>query len=55
MEPLLETKNIKSDLIIANKRLLRGDLVIFPTETVYGIGADATNSKSIKKIYEIIL
>ena len=24
-----------------------GELVIFPTETVYGIGADATNSKAV--------
>jgi len=31
----------------------RGGLIIYPTETCYGIGADATNPKSIKKIYEI--
>ncbi len=31
--------------------VLKADgLVIFPTETVYGIGADATNSKAIKKL-----
>ena len=31
--------------------LSRGDIVSFPTETVYGLGADATNSKAIAKIY----
>lgn len=28
-----------------------GGLVVFPTETVYGLGADATNSVAAKKIY----
>jgi len=30
-----------------------GGLIIYPTETCYGIGADATNTESIQKIYEI--
>jgi len=30
-----------------------GGLVAFPTETVYGLGADFTNSKAIKRLYEI--
>jgi len=29
----------------------RGDLVAFPTETVYGLGADASDVKAIQKIY----
>ena len=29
----------------------RGGLVIFPTETVYGLGADATNAEAAKSIY----
>ena len=37
----------------AKKRLFDGQLVIFPTETVYGIGANANNKKAIKSIYEI--
>ena len=31
--------------------LLNGDLVAFPTETVYGLGADATNESAIERIY----
>ena len=42
-------KNIRK----ASKLLIEGNVVIFPTETVYGIGADATNEKAIKKIYKI--
>ncbi len=36
----------------AARALKRGDLVILPTETVYGLAADATNPDAIAKIYE---
>ncbi len=32
--------------------LSRGDLVAFPTETVYGLGADATNGTAVAAIFE---
>ncbi len=33
--------------------LSKGGLIIYPTETVYGIGTDATNDKAVKKVLEI--
>ena len=33
--------------------LKAGHLVAFPTETVYGLGADAGNSEAVKRIYEV--
>lgn len=34
-------------------RLIRdGELVAFPTETVYGLGGDATNERAVAKIFE---
>jgi L-threonylcarbamoyladenylate synthase len=33
--------------------LKEGHLVAFPTETVYGLGADATNEKAVARIYEV--
>jgi L-threonylcarbamoyladenylate synthase len=33
--------------------LNKGDLVAFPTETVYGLGADATNKDAIARIYKV--
>ncbi len=33
--------------------LLNGGIVAFPTDTVYGIGTDATNPSAVKKLYEI--
>ncbi|MGZ5884591.1 MAG: L-threonylcarbamoyladenylate synthase, partial [Burkholderiaceae bacterium] len=35
----------------AAKKLEEGDLVAFPTETVYGLGADAENPQAVAKIY----
>ena len=37
----------------AAQRLIAGDLVAFPTETVYGLGADATNSAAVARIYSV--
>lgn len=36
----------------AAKTLLHGHLVAFPTETVYGLGADALNKQAVARIYE---
>jgi L-threonylcarbamoyladenylate synthase len=33
--------------------LINGNLVAFPTETVYGLGADAANEVAVKKIYKV--
>jgi len=33
--------------------LVKGDLVAFPTETVYGLGADANNKDAIARIYKV--
>jgi tRNA threonylcarbamoyl adenosine modification protein (Sua5/YciO/YrdC/YwlC family) len=40
------------DLIFPAALLACGDLVAFPTETVYGLGADATNPEAVAKIFK---
>lgn len=35
------------------KRILAGDVFIYPTDTIYGIGCDATNNSSVRKIRDI--
>jgi L-threonylcarbamoyladenylate synthase len=37
----------------AAQALKDGHLVAFPTETVYGLGADATNKKAVSRIYSV--
>ena len=36
----------------AAQTLLNGNLVAFPTETVYGLGADALNKQAVARVYE---
>lgn len=44
--------NINIDeLSLASKSIKEGNLVIFPTETVYGIGANALDSKAVDDIF----
>ncbi len=37
----------------AAERLAAGGLVAFPTETVYGLGADATNVRAVARVFEV--
>src|SRR3977135_1661284 len=37
---------------LAARSLAEGGLVAFPTETVYGLGADATNPQAIARLYQ---
>lgn len=40
------------DLVRAAQQIRDGGLVAFPTETVYGLGADATHGAAVARIYE---
>ncbi|MGA1227584.1 MAG: L-threonylcarbamoyladenylate synthase [Tamlana sp.] len=35
------------------KILKEGGLILYPTDTIWGIGCDATNEKAVKKIYKL--
>lgn len=41
----------REDIARAAKIIREGGLVVFPTETVYGLGADATNEEAVRSIY----
>lgn len=43
----------KENLDILTKEINNNNLVIFPTETVYGIGANALSQESVSKIFEV--
>ncbi len=49
----MKTKIIRRKIKIAAEIIKKGGLVAFPTETVYGLGADALNSKAVKRIFEV--
>ncbi len=41
----------RAEIAHAAQRLLDGELAAFPTETVYGLGADAENPQAVARIY----
>lgn len=51
METLLLKTDIE-DITRAAEIIRRGGLVAFPTETVYGLGADALNADAVAAVYE---
>src|SRR3954471_12162530 len=52
VELTTRTLSADRDAITAAARVLgEGGLVAFPTETVYGLGADATNGEAVARLY----
>ena len=35
--------------------LQAGGIILYPTDTVWGIGCDATNAEAVKRVYAVIL
>jgi len=50
---MMPNTNLENDIRTAVALLRTGETVAFPTETVYGLGADATNPLGIEKIFRI--
>ena len=49
----INSKNPEMEKIeIARKALKDGSIIVYPTDTVYGIGADIYNEKAVKKVYK---
>ena len=48
-----ETISIDEDIKNACEVLRKGGLILYPTDTVWGIGCDATNSKAVQRVYQL--
>lgn len=49
---ILDVKNLDKNILLDIGKIIRkGGLVAFPTETVYGLGANALDSEAVKKIF----
>jgi L-threonylcarbamoyladenylate synthase len=44
---------MKEDIVNAVGILEQGGIILYPTDTIWGIGCDATNEKAVQKIYQI--
>ena len=49
----MKVKCDKEGIKLAHSVLERGGIIIFPTDTVYGIGCDPFNEKTVEKIFKI--
>lgn len=49
----MENRYDKQDLQQALKVLREGGVILYPTDTVWGIGCDATNADAVARVYEI--
>ena len=59
IKDLLSLRNIvrdmtqEEDIKNAVKVLREGGVILYPTDTVWGVGCDATNAKAVAKVYDI--
>lgn len=44
---------IEEDIACALAALKKGGIILYPTDTVWGIGCDATNELAVSKIYAL--
>ena len=47
------TEDIERELEKAVEVLERGGVVVYPTETVYGLGADALSERAVRRVFEL--
>jgi L-threonylcarbamoyladenylate synthase len=45
--------DFSSDVEACLKALRKGDLILYPTDTIWGIGCDATHPQAVKRIYDL--
>lgn len=46
-------KEIAGDIQKAVETLRAGGLILYPTDTIWGIGCDASNSKAVERVYNL--
>ena len=44
---------MQEDIKKACEVLRNGGVILYPTDTIWGIGCDATNEEAVKRVYEI--
>lgn len=49
----MDEKDFEIDITESLEVLKKGGLILYPTDTVWGIGCDATNQEAVEKIYSL--
>lgn len=53
MEKETENQTLKNEVRRAAEVVRRGGVILYPTDTVWGIGCDATNPEAVSKVFAI--
>lgn len=46
-------KATRSNILAASRIVIKGGLVVYPTETVYGLGCDPFNVEAVKRVFKV--
>src|ERR1039457_6932574 len=46
-------ENFETDITRSLKVLRKGGIILYPTDTIWGVGCDATNAEAVSKIYRL--
>jgi len=49
----IENQGLKGNLNEARNILRHGGIILYPTDTIYGLGVDAFNEEAIKRLYKL--
>ena len=49
----MNDEKLKEEVRKACEVLKNGGIILYPTDTIWGIGCDATNELAVKRIYEL--
>ena len=49
----MQSISFNQDVEAALQCLRQGGVILYPTDTVWGIGCDATNEEAVRRIFEI--
>ncbi|HKK09948.1 MAG TPA: Sua5/YciO/YrdC/YwlC family protein, partial [Bacteroidales bacterium] len=50
---MTEKEKLQTEIENAAKVIKKGGVILYPTDTIWGLGCDATNAKAVKKIFLI--
>ena len=49
----MNDEKLKEEVRKACEILKNGGIILYPTDTIWGIGCDATNEAAVKRVYEL--
>lgn len=49
----MDQKEINQDIAGAVEAMRRGGIIVYPTDTVWGLGCDATNEEAVRRLFDV--